>query len=161
MLKIIKYSEKYFKDIVSCIEKLQDFIIEIDPHKLNIRTENYWENAINNLLEKVKKENWIIYVAIFDEKVVWFIAWVMWFTEDEYKDEFKYVKMWYILELFIDENYRWQKIWQLLMEEIERYFKENDCEYSYVNVFAQNIWAWKFYEKSWFSNRMISMSKKI
>jgi hypothetical protein len=41
MIKIIEYSKEYYQDLIFCIEKLQDFIIEIDPYNLNIRTKDY------------------------------------------------------------------------------------------------------------------------
>ena len=161
MTQIIKYSDENYTDLLSCIEKLHDFIVNIDPENLNIRTKEYWIESINNLLEKVKNNNWVIYLAYDDKKIIWFIAWIFGFTEDEYKNEFKYIKMWEIIELFVDENYRWQKLWQKLMDLIEKYFKDNNCDYSYVDVFTPNIWAHNFYQKLWFKNRMISMSKKL
>lgn len=161
MFQITKYSNKNYQDLLSCMEKLQDFIVSVDPEKLNIRTEEYWEKSLDIMLEKVKKNNGIIYMAYESEKMIWFIAWIFGFTEDEYKHEFKYVKIWEVIELFVDENYRWQKLWQKLMDLIEKYFKENDCDYSYVDVFASNMWAHKFYEKLWYGNRMVTMSKKF
>lgn len=161
MLEITKYSNKNYQDLLSCVEKLQDFIVNIDPEKLNIRTNEYGKISLDTMLEKVKNNNGVIYLAYDNEKIVWFITWIFGFTEDEYKHEFKNVKIWEVIELFVDENYRWQKLWQKLMDFMEKYFKENNCEYISIDVFAPNIWAYKFYEKLWFKNRMITMSKKI
>ncbi len=161
MLEIKEYTPLNVKDLIFCMGKLQDYIVKIDPFELNIRTENYWEDYTKLLLDNIEKNNGIIYLVYDEKKVIWCIAWIVWFTEDEYKDEFKYVKMWNIIELFIDENYRWQKLWLTLMNKMEKYFQQKNCEYIYVDVFAPNIWAYHFYEKLWYRNRMITMSKKI
>lgn len=161
MLEITKYTQKNFQDLLSCMEKLQDYIVKTDPLELNMRTKEYGEKYTNKLLEDIKSNEWIIYMVYDDENCIWCIAWIVWFTEDEYKNEFKYVKMWHIIELFIDENYRGQKLWENLMTKMQEYFQQNNCEYIYVDVFAPNIWAHKFYEKLWYGNRMITMSKKI
>lgn len=161
MLKILKYSDIYANDVILCLEKLQDFIIKLDTQDLNIRTQNYWKNRLHSLCEQMKNQNWVMYIAFFDDMVVGCIAWIIGTTEDVYKDEFKYIKMWYVLELFVDEQFRGKNIWISLMNTMEEYFKVNNCEYNYLDVFALNVSAHLFYKKLWYSERMITMSKKI
>lgn len=161
MINIKKYSSENFQDLIFCMEKLQDYIVKIDPLELNIKTKDYWNNYTKILLENVKKNNWIIYM-IFDEKIcIWCVAWIIEVPDKNDAYEIKDIKTWNIIELFIDENYRWQKLWQKLMDLMEKYFKENNCDYSYIDVFSPNIKAYNFYVKLWYGDRMVTMSKKI
>lgn len=161
MINIKKYENSDFENLVLCMEKLQDYIVWIDDENINIRKKSYWKNYTNNLIKKINKNNWIIYLVYDKKSVVWCIWLIIEKVSDEDKIEINLHKIWVILELFVDENYRWQKIGQKLMELAENYFKENGCEYSYIDVFAKNTNACNFYEKYWYKTRMITMYKKI
>lgn len=161
MLGIIEYSEKYYYDLVFCMEKLQDFIVEKDLLKINIRAKEYWINYTNDLLEKIENNNWIIYIAIDWNNVIWCICLIIDKVDDEWKLEVNIDKWWVILELYVDQNYRWQQIWQKLMDIWEKYLIINWCKYIYLDVFAWNNIAHNFYFKKWYKNRMITMIKKV
>ena len=161
MIKITNYKDINFLDLVTCMEKLQDFICDVDPFWLNIRKKEYSQIYTNKLIKNILENDWIIYMIYDDDLCVWCIAGTTWFTEDEYINEFKYIKMWNIIELFIDKDYRWQKLWEQLMWKMELYFKEKNCDFVYVDVFWPNIWAYNFYKKFWYSDRMLTLSKKL
>lgn len=157
MIQINKYKNENYNDLCFLINNLQDYISRIDNLDINIWLSN--NLYIDKLLDEIRKNNWIIYLAFFEDKCVWCIAWIICDTKEDV--ELKYIKFWCVKELYVLDDYRWQKIWQLLIYEIEQYFKNNNCEYSYLDVFAPNIIAHKFYKKLWYNDRMITMNKKI
>jgi GNAT superfamily N-acetyltransferase len=66
-----------------------------------------------------------------------------------------------VIELYIDEAYRWVGIWKKLMMEAEWFFTKNNCSHSYLDVFYPNKNAYAFYEKLEYIPRVILMSKKL
>ena len=66
-----------------------------------------------------------------------------------------------ITELVITNKVRSKGIGRDLMKVMEDYFKENDCEYVLVDVFAYNDNAIKFYERSGYHSRMLVDIKKL
>lgn len=161
MFKILKYSQENFQNLVLLMEKLQDYIVEIDPLKLNIRTHSYWNRYTRSLVEKIMFNQWIIYLLYDEQKCIWCIAWIILPSNDEWAYELKKEKMWEILELYVDGEYRWKRLWKQLMQKIEEYFKEKNCKYLFVDVFSPNINAYEFYEKMWYYSRMQTLVKEI
>lgn len=49
----------------------------------------------------------------------------------------------------------------MLIQKMETYFKDSDCEYIRVDCFAPNKNAYHFYEKLEYKDRQIEMMKKI
>jgi len=160
MVEIIPYQDQ--KEIlVQLIEELQDYLIELDPLKRLRRLPEYGEVYVFNLLKKIDKQEWIIYLAKVDGLVVGMIAGV--FDEWETIDKLECIpsKPARILELIVNEAYRWQNIGALLMNKIEEYFQNNGSDIVRVEVFEPNQSTHKFYQKMGYHDRAIDMVKKI
>ena len=63
--------------------------------------------------------------------------------------------------LIVTQKIRSKGVGQQLMDKMEEYFKSQGCEYSYVDVFAYNDPAIKFYYKKGYHPRMLTTIKKI
>ena len=127
----------------------------------NISASDFWKIYTNNFLKEVDENEWITYLVYDDENIVWCIGLVIENILEKDKIETKLNKIWIILELFIDENFRGQSLWKKLMDIWENYFRENNCEYSYLDVFYPNKLAYWFYEKLGYSSRLVTMCKKL
>ena len=66
-----------------------------------------------------------------------------------------------ISELIVSKEARGNGIGQKLMQKMEEYFKSINCEYIFIDVFAYNENAIKFYEKEGYHSRMLIDIKKI
>ena len=66
-----------------------------------------------------------------------------------------------ILELFILDSYRGLRLGKKLMQQMENYFKKNNCDIVRVEVFVPNKNAHNFYEKLDYSDRVIDMIKLL
>jgi len=127
MINIIKYKDNKIS-IVSLIEELQDYLIKIDPLKRLTRLPKYGEVYVDNLLEKIKNQDGVIYIAKIDNMPVGMIAGV--FEEQTDIDKLECIpsKPARILELIVSERYRNQSIGSLLMNKIEEHFKEEGAD---------------------------------
>lgn len=67
----------------------------------------------------------------------------------------------HVTDLYVVEGKRNLGIGQLLIEKIEEYFRENDLQYSYIEVFGPNTRAKAFYEKMQYRVRDYVMMKKL
>lgn len=160
MIKIIKHQGNK-TIIISLIEELQDYLIKIDPLKRLIRSPKYGEVYVDDLLEKIKNQDGVIYIAEIDNIPVGMIAGVFEKQTDIDKLECIPSKPARILELIVSEKYRSQGIGLLLMNKIEEYFKKEGVDIIRVEVFEPNKNTHNFYSKSGYEDRAIDMVKKI
>ncbi len=122
-MQIQKYSN--FSDLVNCMQELQDFIVSIDPLKLNRRLPNYAPIYTQHLIERVTKNNGIIYLAQQQQKILGCIAGIVEVQSEEELLGCVKLKTGRILELVVAKTSRGQRIGQELMQQTESYFKEN------------------------------------
>lgn len=161
-IKMIEYEENYLNDVRDLLTELEEYIVSIDQDKLDRIHPEYHEKMALLDLKKVKENHGKCYLAIRDnDKVLGLIMGIIpEYEESDYLD-YKCPKRGIITELVITEKARSIGIGHMLMEKMDSYFKENECEYVLVDVFAYNEKAIKFYGKNGFHSRMYIEIKKL
>ena len=161
MINIIKYEDKYLEDIKDLLVELEEYIISIDRDNLDQLHPEYRDKMTILDLEEINNSDGICYLALKDEKVVGLImGCIVKYDEYDYLD-YKCPKMGEVTELVVSKNVRKSGIGQLLIDKIEQYFKNKNCEYIKIDVFSYNKNAINFYEKNNYHNRMETKIKKI
>ena len=80
-----------------------------------------------------------IFVAIDNEKFVWFCT----FTKEDWIPDWEYSPfVWFI---FVDENYRWKRVSEKMINEVQKYAKTLNFDKLYI--VSDHRWL---YEKYWF-----------
>lgn len=160
-MEIIEYNENYAENMKDLLVELQEFIVEIDEWKLNILTPAYREKYYKKTINEAFFKNGKIFLAIENGEVLGLVAG---FVEeyDEY-DMIDYVcpKTGKVSELIVSKNARKKGVGKALLEKMESYFKQMDCEYVHIDVFEPNKNAVLFYEKNNYVTRVRNLSKKL
>ncbi len=155
------YRESNFEDLEKCMEKLQDFLVDIDSLKRLRKLPAYSKNYTKSLVKKIFKQEGLIILAYDQEKIVGCIAGII---EKQSKDnllEYIPTKPGRILELFVLDSYRGLRLGKQLMQPMEDYFKKNDCDVVRVEVFVPNKNAHNFYQNLDYSDRVVDMIKLL
>ena len=161
VITIRQYREKDRGTLVSFMDKLQDYLILIDPlHRLR-RGKNYGEIYTGRLLSKIAKEQGIIFFAEENKLPIGVIVGVFEIQEKDNLLECIPTKTGRIQDLFVDEHYRSRGVGKLLMGALEDYFKKKKCTIIKVEVFAPNSKAHQFYGHYGFEDRVVDMIKVI
>ncbi len=160
MVKIVEYSSDK-ESLVSLMEQLQDFLVEIDPLKRLKRPSTYGKVYVDDLLKKIQSREGMIYIAKIDEAAVGMVAGIIEKQTDVDKVDHIESKVGNIIELVVSSEHRGKKIGTALMNKIEEYFRLKRCDTAWVEVFVPNISAHNFYKKSDYQDRMIGMIKKL
>ena len=160
-MKIIEYEEKYLEDVRDLLVELEEYILTIDEDELDQLHPEYREKMAIIDLKDVNENNGKCYLAIEEGKVLGLImGTIPPFDEYDYLD-YKCPKRGIITELVVTSKVRSKGIGQKLMNQMEEYFKSQDCEYSLVDVFAYNKNGIKFYDKQGYHPRMHTDIKKL
>lgn len=160
-MRIIEYEEKYLEDVKDLLVELEEYILKIDKDNLDQLHKDYREHMARLDLKEVKEKDGKCYLAIDNNKVIGLIMGVIpEYDEYEYLD-YKCPKKGEIIELIVTKKVRSKGTGQLLMDAMEEYFKSKKCEYIFVDVFAYNDIAIKFYDKKGYHNRMHIAIKKV
>lgn len=160
-MKIIEYNEKYIEDIKDLLVELEEYIVSIDKDQLDQIHPDYRDKMALVDLEEVNKNNGKCYLAIENDKAVGLIMGIIRsYDKYDYLD-YKCPKSGKITELIITNRVRNKGIGNLLMKKMEDYFKSIGCEYVFIDVFAYNKSALKFYEKNNYHSRMVIDVKRI
>ena len=160
-MKIIEYEEKYLEDIKDLLVELEEYIISIDQDHLDQLHPDYRDKKTMLDLEEVKNNNGKCYIAVENDKAIGVIMGILG-TYDEYDYlDYKCPKRGIITELIVSKNARSAGIGKQLMDKMEAYFKSIGCEYVFIEVFAYNDLALKFYFKKGYHPRMLHVLKKL
>jgi len=156
-----KYGESCFDDLALCAEKLQDFLVKIDPLGLLCRMPGFRKPYSKNMIKKVKDNNGIIILAYDKNEVVGYVAGIIERKTKEDLLEVKPIKECKILDLFVFEKCRGLGLGKKLMKMAEDYFKKKSCKKANIDVFEPNTYAHNFYRKLGYSDRVIEMIKEL
>ena len=158
---IIEYEEKYLEDVRDLLVELEKYIISIDKDNLDQIHKDYRELMALHDLKEVKEYNGKCFLAVIDDKVVGLVMGIIpEYGEYDYLD-YKCPKRGVITELVVTKNIRSKGIGKELIEKIEDYFIEQNCEYVLIDVFAYNNRALEFYDRNGYHPRMIVDIKKL
>ncbi len=161
VITIREYEEKDREKLFSFMDKLQDYLISIDPlHRLR-RAKNYGRLYTDRLLNKITKEEGIIFFAEENTLLIGVIVGIIEKQKKENLLECIPTKTGRIQELFVDQQYRSKGVGKLLMKHLEDYFKRKKCTILKVEVFAPNKRAHKFYGNYGFEDRVVDMIKVL
>ena len=122
--------------------------------KFIIQNDRYWQELIdyaNNcgraawpiLAQKMRENKFLererIFVAIENEQIVWFCT----FTKEDWIPNCDYSP--FVWFMFVDENYRWKRVSEQMVNTVEKYAKTLNFEKLYI--VSDHTWL---YEKYWF-----------
>ncbi len=160
-MEIIEYEDKYLEDVRDLLTELEEYLVSIDEDNLDHVHKEYHEKMALLDLEEVNNNSGKCYLAIENNKVLGLIMGIIRnYDEYDYLD-YKCPKSGEITELIVTSKTRSKGIGKDLMKTIENYFKANNCEYSFVDVFAYNKLGINFYDKQGYHSRMYSNIKKL
>ncbi len=160
-MTIIEYEDKYLEDVRDLLTELEEYLVSIDYDHLDQVHPEYHEKMALLDLEEVRNYNGKCYLAIEDDKAIGLImGTIPPYDEYDYLD-YKCPRRGEITELIVTSKVRSKGVGQQLMDKMEDYFKNNNCEYVLVDIFAYNDNAIKFYNKKDYHLRMLTGIKKL
>jgi len=160
-MTIIEYEDKYLEDVRDLLTELEEYLVSIDYDHLDQVHPEYHEKMALLDLEEVRNYNGKCYLAIEDDKAIGLImGTIPPYDEYDYLD-YKCPPRGEITELIVTSKVRSKGVGQQLMDKMEEYFKNNNCEYVLVDIFAYNDNAIKFYNKKDYHLRMLTGIKKL
>jgi len=140
---IREYKDSNKESVIHFLENQLDELNVCDPFDRK-RKEGYGEHSLTNLLEQ-NKEKGKIFIAKVDGKTVGYISgWVKLIKKFEYQTGGPTVNGMFD-NIYVLPEYRNQGIAKALINKLEKYFKENNCELIWLNVFSKNEKAVKMY----------------
>ena len=160
-MEIIEYQKKYSEDVKDLLVELQEYIVSIDTWHLNIMTPQYRKLYFEKTMKECGKNQGIMFLAKENEKIVGMICGHLSVYDKYDRADYKCPKSGIIEELIVSKNSRSSGGGMALIEKIEAYFKNLGCQYCHVDVFEPNAIGRKFYAKNGYTERLISLSKRI
>ena len=160
-MKILEYEEKYLDDVRDLLTELEEYIVSIDKDNLDQVHPEYHDKMALLDLEEINTNNGKCYLALENGKTIGFIMGIIPdYDKYDYLD-YKCPKRGEITELIVTSKARSNGVGKKLINVMEKYFKDNNCEYVLVDVFAYNENAIDFYSKNGYHARMYTNIKKL
>ena len=160
-MEILEYNKLYKEDVKDLLVELQEYIVSIDKYHLNIISPQYRELYFKKTLQLINKNNGKIFVAVKGSKAIGMIAGYIQKYDKLDRIDYTCPKKGIIEELIVSSSCRDKGVGNLLLQSMENFFKENNCEFCQVDVFSYNAIGKNFYNKYHFENRMETMFKKL
>lgn len=106
----------------------------------------YSNNWINYFTERINWQDWVIYIAKDQEKIIAYLCWAI--TEAE---SYRLIPdpVAELENMYVDIIYRWQWIWSRLYSSFLEWCKEKWVKKIRVEASIDNIEAIQFYQKQW------------
>lgn len=149
------------EEILLCVSKLQQHIVDIDPLHRNIIPEGYSETYTDKLFKAVAEKEGKIYIAEINGKIAGFIAGSISPEAPGGTLEVIPTKTAWVRDLYVHEQFRYQGIGKMLMTTLEDYFRSKECKVILLNIFAPNEDSHRFYVDQGYSDRDITMIKEL
>lgn len=156
---IKEYKEEDKRAVIEFLEKQLDELYALDPFKRE-RKSGYGEYSINNLLEQNKDKGRILVAEENGEIVGYASGWIKYIEKFEEQTGGPTINGMFD-NLYVKPECRKKGVGTTLVKEMEKYFKENNCELIWLNVFSENSKAVNLYSNLGYTPNSTTMIKKI
>ena len=160
-MNIVPYEERYHNQAVRLFDAFQDYLVALDPYHRLRRLPGYGEHILAADLALVAEKDGLFALALDGDRVLRFIVAIIERVSPEGLLSVVPTMPGRILELYVDEPYRGQGVATRLMQQAEKYLREQGCDALKVSVFAPNAPARHLYEKFGYEPREIDNFKKV
>ncbi len=126
-------------------------------YKMRKRKKDFEINVKKELLKSIRKRNSLYLVVEIDNKIIAYAFANILNVKDNF---FEVPKIGYFNALTVKKRYRGGKIGSKLNQEIEKWFRKNNCRHIRLEVFSNNP-ASKIYKKWGYKDVVHKMWKKL
>ena len=144
---IREYKLQDCEQIKDLLVELQKYVIKIDKYNLNILSDTYRDKYFDYMLEDLKTQQGKIYIAEENNAIIGFIAGYVQAYDERDKLDYSCPQKGIVAELIVSKDLRSKGCGQLLLNQMEIYFKSINCEFVQIDVFAYNEMGINFYNK--------------
>ncbi len=159
-LNIVPYSNEK-QQVIKLLVELQEHLVSVDEERVQTIYDEYGEEYFNYLYGLVKTNDGIMLLAVSGNEVIGFIAGYIEPKDEEDMISNRCPKRGIISDLAVAAPRRKSGIGRDLMNAIERYFMEMNCEFVAVDLFCPNDTARQFYDSLGYAPRNIELYKRI
>lgn len=160
-MEIIEYEEKYAENVKDLLVELQEHLVDIDSWHFQVMKDTYRENCFKRDMKAVNTQEGKIYLAKENNEIVGLVVGVIPPRDDEDRDTNTCARNGSVLELIVSKKSRGNGTGKLLLQKIESYFKEQNCENISIEVYGPNTRAFNFYDKNGYKPIEYIVMKKI
>ena len=159
-MNIIEYNETYAEAVKDLLVELQTYLASLDKRGVLILKDNYRDGYFAYVTEEVQKHNGNIFLAQADDTIVGLVVCKLFQGDGESEYTTSCPKIGFISDLVVTERWRGQRIGRRLLRQANTYFKQNECEYTQLEVFAPNAEAFALYKKLGFEINCLYLSQR-
>lgn len=156
------YTSKDKKELIRCVEEMQDYFIEKDTEGWLRRTKDYGRRYVDEyLLKELKKLKGQIHLALDGKRVVGFIMG----TVENFKGfdllYFQPERAGWVYLIYVDPAYRDYKIGTDLMDLLDAFFEKEQCTIVRLEAQGNIDKLEEFYGRRGFKPWLINMVKRV
>lgn len=165
-LKIRRYRESDKVRVERMFDDFEDFLASIDnlgrlARKRSLIRRGYGAAYLKKTLREVSKGDGFFYIAEVEGKIAGFVSGLICKASKIQIIETKRKELYgFITEIYVESSYWGSGVAKLLMNEAEKYLKGKGCTCISLDVFAPNGRARRFYEKSGYLERSVTLVKE-
>jgi ribosomal protein S18 acetylase RimI-like enzyme len=161
-MHIRQYQKSDSEQIKKLFFEFGNYLKSLDDLGLVVVKDGYGEISLKKMMENTDDNLGRIFVAETDEHiVVGFIAGVITEVGGVEDVDHRPHKSGKVFEFFVKEEYQRNGLGLILMQEMEKYFKENGCLKMNLDMIARNKGAFAFYTKFGFNIRNYELIKML
>lgn len=159
-MNILEYGKVYAEEVKDLLVELQAYLASLDKRGVLTLKDGYREGYFAYVMKEVRKHNDKIFLAQLDNKTVGLVVCKIFQGGGESEYTTVCPKVGFISDLVVAENCRGRRIGRSLLRQANSFFKQNDCEYTQLEVFAPNAEAFELYKKLGFEVNCLYMSQR-
>lgn len=159
-MKIVPYSNEK-QQVVNLLVALQEHLVSVDDESVQTIDDEYGETYFAYLQSLVRSNDGIILLAVSESGVEGFVAGYIEPKDEEDRITNRCPRRGIISDLAVAAPRRGSGIGKELMNAIENYFMDMNCEFVALDLFAPNDMARKFYDSLGYTPRNIELYKRI
>lgn len=159
-MNIIEYSDIYAEAVKDLLVELQTHLANLDNRGVMVLKDNYREGYFAYVMEEVQKHSGKIFLAQLHDETVGLVVCKIFQGGGESEYTTSCPKVGFISDLVVTERLRGKRIGRWLLRQANDYFRQNECEYTQLEVFAPNVEAFALYKKIGFEVNCLYMSQR-